>query len=234
VGDATTGDVDEGTGAIPPDPSRGPDVAIDTGTSGGEQAPTADRAAPGGRRRAWRVRSLLIGLVIVVALAVFLFVGLGSSSSDGPPVPIGSQAPGFSLQPLTGSVPVDLDTLGKDAHHPVILNFFASWCSPCQAETPLLAKAAAAEHAKGGAIRFIGVDVNDQPSNAVPFVTKSGITYPVGVDPDFRVTSGLYGLDGLPQTFFITSDGRVLGHTVGAVDAAELQTWMKKLSTGGR
>ncbi len=205
-------------------------MANGTGTGGGELAPTVDRAVPGGRRRAWRVRSLLIGVVVVAALAVYLFVGLGSSSSDGP-VPIGSQAPGFSLQPLTGSVPVNLDAVGKDAHHPVILNFFASWCSPCQAETPLLAKAAAAEHAQGGPIRFIGVDVNDLPSNAVPFVTKSGITYPVGVDPDFRVTSGLYGLNGLPQTFFIASDGRVLGHTVGAVDATDLQTWMKKLST---
>jgi hypothetical protein len=64
-------------------------------------------------------------------------------------------------------------------------------------------------------------------------VEKAGITYPVGVDQTFRVTSGLYGLYGLPQTFFIGSDGRVLAHTIGAVDAADLRSWMKKLGEEG-
>jgi cytochrome c biogenesis protein CcmG/thiol:disulfide interchange protein DsbE len=181
------------------------------------------------------VRSLVIGSVIAIALVVLLFVGLrpnSSKSSAGPLIPVGSQAPGFSLPPLTGAVPVDLGVLGKDAHHPVILNFFASWCIPCQKETPLLAKAAAAEQAKGGPVRFVGVDVNDPPANALPFVQKAGIMYPVGVDQTFRVTSGLYGLYGLPQTFYIDSNGKVLGHTIGAVDAADLRSWMKKLGEG--
>jgi cytochrome c biogenesis protein CcmG/thiol:disulfide interchange protein DsbE len=181
------------------------------------------------------VRSLVIGSVIAIALVVLLFVGLrpnSSKSSAGPLIPVGSQAPGFSLPPLTGAVPVDLGVLGKDAHHPVILNFFASWCIPCQKETPLLAKAAAAEQAKGGPVRFVGVDVNDPPANALPFVQKAGIMYPVGVDQTFRVTSGLYGLYGLPQTFYIDSNGKVLGHTIGAVNAADLRSWMKKLGEG--
>jgi cytochrome c biogenesis protein CcmG/thiol:disulfide interchange protein DsbE len=182
------------------------------------------------------VRSLAIGSVIAIGLAALLFVALrpnSSKGSAGPLVPVGSQAPSFSLPPLTGSAPVNLDALGKDAHYPVILNFFASWCVPCQKETPLLAGAAAAEQAKDGPIRFIGVDVNDPPANAVPFVQKAGITYPVGVDQTFRVTSGLYGLYGLPQTFFIDSDGKVLAHTIGAVDAADLRSWMKKLNKEG-
>jgi cytochrome c biogenesis protein CcmG/thiol:disulfide interchange protein DsbE len=154
-------------------------------------------------------------------------------SSAGPVVAVGSQAPGFTLSPLTGSMPVDLDALGKDVHRPVVLNFFASWCTPCQKETPLLARAAATEQATGGPVRIVGVDVNDPPANALPFVQKAGITYPVGVDQSFRVTSGLYGLYGLPQTFFINSDGRVIGHTIGAVDAADLRSWMKKLGGGG-
>jgi cytochrome c biogenesis protein CcmG/thiol:disulfide interchange protein DsbE len=178
------------------------------------------------------VRSLVIGSVIALVLAVLLLVELGHQpghGSSGPKVPIGSRAPGFSLAPLTGTAPVDLDAIGEDAHHPVILNFFASWCTPCQKETPLLAEAAAAEQAKGAPVRFVGVDVNDPPADAVAFVQKAGITYPVGVDPTFRVTSGLYGLDGLPQTFFIDAEGRVVGHTIGAVDHADLRSWVKKL-----
>jgi cytochrome c biogenesis protein CcmG, thiol:disulfide interchange protein DsbE len=222
----------------PSDPER--PRATTTGESivsngtGGEITATGSPAPPTPlTRRPRMVRSLAVGSVIAVALVVYLLVGLDSkagSGSAGPVVAVGSLAPNFSLPPLNGSAPVVLDALGKNSHHPVILNFFASWCHPCQEETPLLAKVAAAERATGGAVRFVGVDVNDPPANALPFVQRAGITYPVGVDQTFRVTSDLYGLNGLPQTFFINSDGRVLGHTIGAVDAADLQAWMKKLS----
>jgi cytochrome c biogenesis protein CcmG/thiol:disulfide interchange protein DsbE len=232
--------VDDATIGEPPvgDSAAGPYPGSDSDSSGGAAPFAAAPASPAltASRRPRMVRSLVIGLVIIIGLAVFLFVGLrpnASKGSAGPLVPVGGQAPGFSLPPLTGSVPVDLDALGKDAHHPVILNFFASWCVPCQKETPLLAAAAAAEQVKGGPVRFVGVDVNDPPANALPFVQKAGITYPVGMDDAFRVTSGLYGLYGLPQTFFIDSDGKVLAHTIGAVDAADLRSWMKKLNKEG-
>jgi cytochrome c biogenesis protein CcmG/thiol:disulfide interchange protein DsbE len=199
-------------------------------SEGGGPPPT-DQSAPTPPRGPRRLRALLIGCVIAAALAVFLFVGLGHQGhgSSGPKVSIGSQAPGFSLPPLTGTVPVDLDALGKNTHHPVVLNFFASWCTPCEKESPLLAKVAAAELTRGAPVRFVGVDVNDPPANALSFLKRTGITYAVGVDQTFRVTSGLYGLDGLPQTFFIDTNGRVLGHTIGAVDAAGLRSWVKKL-----
>ncbi len=193
-------------------------------------APSAEAVPP--PRRPHRLRALLIGCVIAAALGVFLFIGLGSSSGSGPSGPvvgIGSQAPNFSLPSLTGGTPVSLDSLGKGSHHPVVLNFFASWCTPCQKETPLLAQTAAAQQAKGSTVRFVGVDVNDLPADALPFVQKAGITYPVGVDKSFDVTSGKYALYGLPQTFFIDAEGRVVGHIQGAVTQAELNQWMHKL-----
>ena len=64
--------------------------------------------------------------------------------------------------------------------------------------------------------------VNDLPADALPFVQKAGITYPVGVDHTFRVTSGLYGLDGLPQTFFLNAKHRVVDHIFGAVTLQDL------------
>ncbi len=181
-----------------------------------------------------KLRALLIGCVIASALAVFLFLGLGSSSgsgsgSSGPVVGVGSQAPGFSLPSLTGGAPVSLHALGQTAHRPVVLNFFASWCGPCQKETPLLARTASAQQAKRSPVQFIGVDVNDPPGNALPFAQRSGITYPVGVDQTFDVTSGKYALYGLPQTFFIDAEGRVLGHIRGAVTQSQLDQWLHRL-----
>ena len=214
------------TPAIPTPPPDG------IGPPAGPDSPGAASYPNPGGRRPHKLRALLIGCVIATALAVFLFVGLGSSSSSGPSGPVvgvGSEAPGFSLPSLTGGTAVDLHALGKSTHHPVVLNFFASWCGPCQKETPLLARTAAAQQAQGSPVRFVGVDVNDPSPDALAFVQKSGIIYPVGVDRTFNVTSGKYALYGLPQTFFIDAHGRVVGRVQGAVTQAELDRWLHKL-----
>jgi len=199
---------------------------------GGPPAPPAATPTPAPRPR--RLRALIIGCVIAAALALVLFVGLGTKSgtgsSSGPLVAVGDTAPAFTLPSLTGGTPVSLDGLGRDRHHPVVLNFFASWCEPCQKETPLLARTAAGEQAKGSTVQFIGVDTADKPSNALPFVEKAGITYPVGVDFSTQVSSGLYGLYGDPQTFFIDSSGKVVGHVLGALNQEQLDQWLHRLA----
>ena len=116
----------------------------------------------------------------------------------------------------------------------MVLNFFASWCIPCQTETPLIARAAADAGKAGSKVQFIGVDVNDENSSAKGFVEKSGITYPVAVDKNFAVTSGRYGLDGLPQTLYIGASGKVIGHTIGAISSpTALNGWLRRLRATG-
>ncbi len=179
------------------------------------------------------MRALLIGCVVAAALAVFLFVGLGTTSRSqpsGPVVPVGSVAPTFTLPSLSGGAPVDLEALGPARHRPVVLNFFASWCTDCRSETPLLARAASAERASGSTVQFIGVDTSDQRLAAVPFVQQAGVTYPVAVDSNLEVTSVRYGLYGDPQTFFIGADGRVEGHVEGALSRSVLEGWLHRLA----
>jgi cytochrome c biogenesis protein CcmG, thiol:disulfide interchange protein DsbE len=185
-----------------------------------------------------RLRSLIIGVVIAGLLAAFLFLVLRPSTTNSgngtnPGITVGDVAPNFSLPRLGGGKPVNLDALGVDRHRPVILNFFASWCGPCQQETPMLGKAAAAAQAAGSPIQFVGVDVNDPSSNSLTFVHQSGVTYPVGSDLTLKVTSVLYALNGQPNTFFIDSSGHVIGSKLGALNATELAQWMKRLTGGG-
>ncbi len=197
--------------------------------------PTEPGAPPESRPAPRRLRALLIGTVIAAGLAVFLFVGLGTTSGrgpgSGPVVAVGDRAPGFSVPSLTGGPPVDLDALGPARRRPVVLNFFASWCAPCRQETPLLARTAVAERARHAPVQFIGVDVADSASNAIPFVEQSGITYPVGVDASLRVAATLYGLNGEPSTFFIDSAGQVVDHVIGPVDQAQLARWLHRLTS---
>ncbi len=197
---------------------------VDEGAPGPTDLPTPQQAPR-------RLRSLIIGSVIAVVLAVALFVGLGPKSSPGPnpgPAGIGTAAPDFTLPSLTGGPQVNLYAMGKERHRPVVLNFFASWCEPCREETPLLARTADAEQAKGSKIQFIGVDTLDPKSSAVPFVQKAGIRYPVVTD-DGQVSTGLYGIYGDPQTFFIGAGGKVIGHVRGALKPAVLEQWLRRL-----
>jgi len=186
-----------------------------------------------------RARSLLIGVAIAAVLAVLLFLVLKpaatTATGQSAVIGVGSAAPDFTLpnllsSPATPLPPVHLDALGKDRHRPVVLNFFASWCIPCRAETPLLARTARALQARGSPVQFVGVDVADQASAAVPFVRQAGITYPVGADTTLRVTSVLYGLNGEPNTFFINESGIVIGHHLGALTASELTGWLHRLA----
>lgn len=214
---------------------------VATPQPGEETPPPGDHDPPGTGPQApspRRLRSLIIGLVIAGLLAILLFVVLRPSSptvgtGSNPGVSVGDTAPDFTLPRLGGGKPVHLDALGVDRHRPVILNFFASWCGPCQEETPMLAKAAASAKASGSRVQFVGVDVNDPTAAALAFVHQTGVTYPVGSDRTLRVTSVDYALNGQPNTFFIDATGHVIGQKLGALNASELQQWIRRLVGGG-
>ena len=87
-------------------------------------------------------------------------------------------APAFSLPALAQSG--QQVSLSSYAGKPLIVNFFASWCAPCQQETPLLAKFYRDEH---GRVALVGLDENDVMSNALSFTRAKGVSYPVGFDP---------------------------------------------------
>jgi cytochrome c biogenesis protein CcmG/thiol:disulfide interchange protein DsbE len=110
--------------------------------------------------------------------------------------------------------------------HPVVLNFWASWCVPCKAEAPRLAAAAKA-HA--GDILFLGIDVQDFKSDARRFLTKYGTNY-VSVRDGGDSTYSAYGLTGLPETYYLDTRGRIVAHDLGEVSDEGLETEIAKLT----
>jgi cytochrome c biogenesis protein CcmG/thiol:disulfide interchange protein DsbE len=101
------------------------------------------------------------------------------------------------------------------------VNFFASWCEPCQKETPLIARF---YRARQGHVAIIGVDVNDSAGKAMAFVRRSGVTYPVAVDPMPMKAAIAYNLPGLPATFFLNARHIIVKRVYGPVTQAELTT----------
>ena len=183
----------------------------------------------GAARDVWRAAArhkLASGLIVLAAVASLIAIALVAS---GPATPAGAAAdpaaPAFSL-PVLGRSAQKI-SLSDYAGKPLIVNFFASWCEPCQKETPLLARFYRAEHAK---VAIVGLDENDVLGSAMSFTHKEGVGYPVGFDPEV-VAASAYGVAALPQTFFLDARHRIVDRVFGAVTQADLNRGIA-LATG--
>jgi len=174
----------------------------------------------GAAREVWhaalrhKFASGLVALCVAASLVALALVASGPSAPAG--AAADPAAPAFSL-PVLGPSGQKV-SLADYAGRPLIVNFFASWCQPCQQETPLLARFYRTEHGK---VAIVGLDENDVLSSAVSFTQKEGVGYPVGFDPEV-IAASAYGVAGLPQTFFLNAKHRIVDRVFGAVTLADI------------
>ena len=170
-------------------------------------------------REVWRtavrhkITASLVALCAAASLVAIALVVSASGPAGAAPDPA---APAFSLPLLSQSG--QQVSLSDYAGRPLIVNFFASWCEPCQQETPLLARFYRAEH---GRVAIVGLDENDGAGNAMSFTHREGVGYPVGFDPH-AIAASAYGVAALPQTFFLDARHRIVDRVFGAVTQATI------------
>ena len=163
--------------------------------------------------------------VLVLAFFAVLAFGLANrSSATGRSgiTRIGKPAPQFAMQLLGGGEFQLSDHEGR----PLVINFWASWCPPCRQESPAFERQWRRYRDTG--IQFVGVDIQDDVSDAEAYVREFGLTFPNGLDPDGKITID-YGVIGLPVTFFVGSSGIVEGRWVGAIPEEKLEEWVNTL-----
>jgi len=146
---------------------------------------------------------------LVLLLIISLLVMVAACSKDGPDPHVGSVAPDFSLNDLTGK-PVHLSELRGNV---VLLNFWATWCPPCQEEVPSLSRLNAAMTGQG--FRMLTVSIDSGGSNAVEsFFRKIGFRLPTLLDSGGTVGK-MYGITGVPETFILDRHGVIRKKVVG-------------------
>ncbi|MGH7352360.1 MAG: TlpA family protein disulfide reductase [Candidatus Methylomirabilales bacterium] len=147
----------------------------------------------------------------VVPILVLLAYGFRTDPRAVPSPLIEKDAPPFSLSLFDGGR-LDLDSLRGKV---VVVNFWASWCYPaCYEEAPVLEAAWRAHKDKG--VVIVGVNVQDTEQAAREFMRRFQFSFPNGVDPKGKVSID-YGVYGIPETFFLDTEGRIVYKHVGAV-----------------
>jgi peroxiredoxin len=134
---------------------------------------------------------------------------------------IGDHAPAINL-PSTDGKPVSLSRYRGKA---VYLDFFASWCGPCNQEAPAVGKLYMRYHARG--LQTIGIDELETPAKAKAFARKYQWKFPVVIDADGAL-GPTYGALGLPVHVFIDRHGNIAAYRLGEMDPGEIEAAIKR------
>ena len=176
-------------------------------------------------RRRHRVVSLVL-LVASIATVALLARGLFVNVQKVPSALVGKMASDFeipSIEENGGKI-----SLAQFKGRPVIVNFWASWCTSCREEAELLETFWKIWKDKG--VQVIGIAVQDTPEAAREFARKAGKTFVLGLDESGK--TGLdYGVYGVPETFFIDASGVIRYKEAGPLSRETLLTEAAKIMT---
>jgi thiol-disulfide isomerase/thioredoxin len=177
---------------------------------------------PQPKRRADDPRTgyLVAGLVLVFSLFMGLFVlpYLGAKKAERSAL-VGLPAPDFLLPYASPAEQGKSQRLSDLQGTAVVLDFWASWCGPCRAQTPVLERVA--KSFGTDKLRVLGVGTSDEKSNIIRFLQRTPPAYPSVYD-DQEVASSLYHVQGLPTLIVVGKDGMVRAVSNGFTDEREL------------
>jgi cytochrome c biogenesis protein CcmG/thiol:disulfide interchange protein DsbE len=168
------------------------------------------------------MRRAFWALVVAVPVVALLAAGFQHDPNAVKSPIVNGPAPSFTLKTLDGKELSSRQLHGK----PVIVNFWASWCLDCQYEHPDLIRA---WKRYGKSVTFVGIDYQDQASDARSFLKKYGGGWTQLVDPD-QHTAIDFGVYGVPETYFIDRHGVVRYKATGPVTWRVMTREIKRIT----
>lgn len=164
-----------------------------------------------------RVRTVILTTAVVAAAFLAVLVSsLGKSPTFDPIAVLGKPAPADRMTLLAG----DTLTLPELRGKAVLVNFWNSWCEPCQQEAPAL-DLFYADHAQDADFEMVGIVHDDTESEARRWVDSRDIPWPIALDPHSEVALA-FGTTGQPETYAIAPDGTIVAKRAGPASTEDL------------
>jgi cytochrome c biogenesis protein CcmG/thiol:disulfide interchange protein DsbE len=196
------------------------------------EAPVAAPPAEERPRHTARWAAIIIGVIVLLFIVLLAtrksadresadspLLGRPAPATSGPPISFSGPSQGASAGPSATSVSLD-GFRGKY----VLVNFFASWCIPCQQEQPDL-KAFNDRHTPIGDAAVLGIVYDDKPDAVRSFLESKGGGWPVIDSSRAKVD---WGVRGVPESFLVDPEGNVLYHIVGGVKDSDIETLLRQ------
>jgi cytochrome c biogenesis protein CcmG/thiol:disulfide interchange protein DsbE len=186
------------------------------------------------RAEALRLFGTLLSIALLIGLGALLLSRIGAANqavSHAPkittPSMVGATAPDVQITIWSGGAvgkPLALSSLHG---HAIVMNVWESTCVPCQAEAPLLEAAYTTYSSKG--VDFVGVALETSQSDGVAFLQQHHLSYLAGLAPTTQTVTD-YRIIGVPDTYFISPQGKVVYAIVGQLDQQTLNAGLAKLT----
>lgn len=138
----------------------------------------------------------------------------------------GKVAPDFHLDYVVNAPPEAPTTLASFHGKAVVLDFWATWCGPCQAQSPVLDRIAK-RYADRGVV-VLGINTSDGEGAAKRWIARHGISYPIAYDQDNHAAH-LYGVVNLPTLVVLSREGKIVAVREGFTDTSELESILKRV-----
>jgi cytochrome c biogenesis protein CcmG, thiol:disulfide interchange protein DsbE len=164
-------------------------------------------------------KSPLSSLSIVLAVGALALLAFFPRFKGSTSALEGKVAPDMSFSTLVNGSADSPHQLSGYKGHPVVLDFWATWCGPCTMQAPILDRIAKRYEKQG--LVVLGVNVDDPPEVARMHALRQRLSYPIVVDPG-RDASRKYGVEKLPSLVVLDREGKVVKYMTGLVDEASL------------
>lgn len=167
-----------------------------------------------------KARLIIRTSILLVMISAITYTLYQNFFTEKVRVQAGDQAPDFVLEDMKGNKVQLSDLKGKG----VFLNFWGTWCEPCQKEMPYMEKQY--NHYKSLGVEILAVNVAESDISIESFVKKHGLTFTVLKDKDRAVTEA-YDITPIPTTFLIDKNGKVLRVITGTMTERDIANYME-------
>ena len=173
-----------------------------------------------------RILIFIISTLLILTLTSCTAKNTANNAEDQTTENMENKMPDFTVYTSDGKAVTLYEKLSK----PVVVNFWATWCPPCQSEMPAFDELF---KEYGSDIEFMMIDLTDgqrdTPDSVKAFLEEKGYSFPVYYDTEMNAAT-TYGVSSIPMTLFIDQDGNLISYKVGAISEDELKAQLEEMA----